>query len=120
MQKKNIWPLYSQEEVDFGGDGLTAGGGEVLFLDRSVGHAGPHFLHHVFVGAEAPQAEVKVGAALNVASAQRQERNKACDELLLNDVGVEEATWREREREQHFSFLHHERQLSQLSNLVAD
>lgn len=51
------------------------------------------------VGAVASLAEVKVSAAFHVVSPQRQERNKACDELLLNDAGVEEATWRERERE---------------------
>lgn len=88
----NSCTLYSQEEVYFGGDGLTAGGGEVVSLDRCVGHACPNFLHHVLVEAVAALAEFKVSAAFDVASPQRQERNKACDELLLNDAGVEEAT----------------------------
>lgn len=105
----NSWSLYSQEEVYFGGDGLTTGGGEVVSLDRCVGHARANFLHHVSVGAVTSLAEVKVSAAFNVVSPQRQERNKACDELLLNDARVEEAIWRERktsrkrEREQNCS-----------------
>lgn len=73
-------------------DGLTAGGGEVVSLDRCVGHAGPNFIHHVLVGEVASLTEVKVSAAFHVVSPQRQERNKASDELLLNDAGVEEAT----------------------------
>lgn len=95
----NSCTLDSQEEVYFGGDGLTTGGGEVVSLDRCVGHARPNFLHHIWVGAVTSLAEVKVSAAFNMVSHQRQERNITGDEPLLNDAGIEEATWRERQTE---------------------
>lgn len=88
----NSCTIYSQVEVYFGGDCLTTGGGKVLSLDRCVGHARPNFLHHVLFAAVTSLAKVKVSAALNVVPPQRQKRNKACDERLLDDAGVKEAT----------------------------
>lgn len=92
----NSCPLDSQEEVDFGRDSLTAGRTKVLSLDGSVDHVAPYCLNHVIPGADAPLTELWVDTALHVPSTQRQEGNEAGDELLLDDAGVEEATWREK------------------------
>lgn len=88
--------LGSQKEVDFGGDCLTAGGGEVLSLGGGVEHVAPYCLYHVRAAAAAPLAELRADAALHVASAQRQEGDEAGDELLLDHPGLEEAAWREK------------------------
>ncbi len=93
---QNSSPFDSQEEVDFGGNSLAASYGEVLSLDRSVDHVASYSLHHVTAGAAAPLAELRADTVLHVASARRQEGNKAGDELLLDDAGVEEAAWREK------------------------
>lgn len=67
-----------------------------MSLSGSVDHIAPYCLHHVTAAADAPLAELRVDTALHVASAQRQEWNVACDELLLDDAGLEEAAWREK------------------------
>lgn len=93
----------SQEEVDFGRDGLAAGGGEVSFRNGRVDHVTPDRLHHVAAAAAASLAELRAHAALHVAPGQRQEGNEAGDEPLLDDAGLKEPTWR---RKRHFSFFH--------------
>lgn len=95
--KNSLLPLGSEEDVDFGGNGLAASGGEVLPLNGSVDHVVCHCLHHVTAAAPPPLAELRADAALHVAPAQRQEGNEAGDELLLDDPGLEEAAWRDTE-----------------------
>lgn len=65
-------------------------------MDGGVGHVEADRLHYVAAAAGAALAELRANAALHVAACQRQERNEARDELLLDDAGLEEATCREK------------------------
>lgn len=60
-----------------------------------------HRLHHVGAAAAALLAQLEAHAALHVAPAQRQERDEARHQVLMDEAGVEEtACRRERERDE--------------------
>ncbi|TNN71719.1 L-lactate dehydrogenase B-A chain [Liparis tanakae] len=82
--------ILLREEVYFGWHGLAASGGEVVTWHGVVGHVAAHRLHHVAAAAAAALAELRMGAALHVAPAQRQEGHEARDQLLADDGGAEE------------------------------
>lgn len=76
---------------------LEAGATKVLSLLGHVDNGSPYCLHHIGALALTPLAELSAGTALHMASAQGQEGHKAGQQLLLDDAGMEESTWGEKD-----------------------
>lgn len=88
--------LRSQKEVYLGRDSFATCCGEVLSLNRMEDHISPNSFHYIAPLTVAALAELRAHATLHVASAQWQEWDKMCDELLLDDARLEEATCRDK------------------------